>query len=170
MLQNPAVELITIVTPGTFRRWLREENTEKVGRPRTSEVLRELVIKVATETGCGYKKILGELCRLGITRICRQTVRSIVKEEGIGPSPKRSGRTWDEFLSSHAETLWACDFFRVKTITRKGIIDLYVLVFLHVDSRRMIVSPATQHPDSAWVTESRRDRMPKGSRRFAQVV
>ena len=28
-----------------------------------------------------------------------------------------------------------------------------MLVFLHVDSRRLIVSPATQHPDSAWGTE-----------------
>ena len=76
-----------------------------------------------------------------------------MKEEGIGPSPKRSQLTWDEFLTSHAETLWSCDYFSVKTVTRKCIIDLYVLVFLHVDSRRLIVSPATQHPDTSWVTE-----------------
>lgn len=168
-------ELITIVTPGTFRRWLREENKEKkkVGRPRTSEVLRELVRKIAKETGFGYTKILGELRRLGVSRICRQTVRAIVKEEGIGPSPKRSGRTWDEFLSSHAETLWSCDFFRVKTITRKGIIDLYVLVFLHVDSRRLIVSPATQHPDSAWVTEQAkafREQLPTDEQQKFQLI
>ena len=76
-----------------------------------------------------------------------------MKQEEIEPSPKRSKRTWDEFLKSHAETLWSCDFFSVKTVTRKGVVNLYVLVFLHLESRRLIVSPATQHPDSAWVTE-----------------
>lgn len=168
-------ELITIVTPGTFRRWLREEHTGKkpVGRPRTNQVLRELVIRIAQETGFGYTKILGELRRLGISRICRQTVQSIVKQEGIGPSPKRSQRTWDEFLSSHTETLWACDFFSMKTMTRKGIVDLYVLVFLHVDSRRLIVSPATQHPDSAWVTEQAkafRKQLPSDEQTTFQLI
>lgn len=100
-------ELITIVTPGTFCRWLGEEHKGKkpVGRPRTNQVLRELVIWIAQETGFGYTKILGELRRLGISRICRQTVQSIVRQEGIGPAPKRSQRTWHEFLSSHAKTL-----------------------------------------------------------------
>jgi putative transposase len=167
--------LITIVTPGTFRRWLRDEHKEKqpVGRPRTSTVLRELVIKIARETGFGYKKILGELRRLGITCICRQTVRAIVKQEGIEPSPKRSRRTWDEFLISHAETLWSCDFFSVKSVTRKGIVNLYVLVFLHLESRRLIVSPATDHPDSAWVTEQARAfrrQLPVGEQQKFQLI
>ncbi|HSG72319.1 MAG TPA: integrase core domain-containing protein, partial [Planctomycetaceae bacterium] len=174
-LGNSIYGLITIVTPVTFRRWMREEAKPKkaVGCPRTNEVLRELVHRIARETGFGYKKILGELRRLGINRICQQTVRSIVKEEGIGPSPKRSQRTWDEFLTSHAETLWACVFFRVKTITRKGFVDLYVLVFLHVDSRRLIVSPATQHPDSNWVTEQAKAfhaQLPNGEQQKFQLI
>ena len=150
-------QLITIVTPHTFVRWVREEKRGRkpkpTGRPRKSTVLRELVLKIARETGFGYTRILGELRRLGISRMCRQTVRSIVKEEGIEPSPKRSQQTWDGFLKSHAETLWGCDFFRVRSLTRKGIVNLYLLVFMHVDSRRMIVSPATLHPNSAWVCE-----------------
>ncbi|MDC0274079.1 hypothetical protein OAK91_05040 [Planctomycetaceae bacterium] len=87
-------ELITIVTPGTFRRWLREEHTGKkpVGRPRTNQVLRELVIRIAQETGFGYTKILGELRRLGISRICRQTVQSIVKQEGPQTESTHVGR------------------------------------------------------------------------------
>jgi putative transposase len=149
-------ELITIVTPGTFRRWIRQEDCtgskQSTGRPRTNQVLRELVIRIAKETGWGYTKILGELRRLGITRLCRQTVASIVKEEGIEPSPKRKTGTWEEFLKTHTETLWACDFFSVRSATQKGIVDLYLLVFIHVETRRIIVSPATTNPDSAWVT------------------
>lgn len=156
-LGNAIDEIITIVTPGTFRRWVREEGRGRkkrpTGRPQTSAILRELVLKIARETGFGYGRILGELRRLGITRISCSTVKRIVKEEGIEPSPKRSTQTWVEFLKSHAETLWACDFFSVRSMTQKGIVDLYLLVFMHLDSRKIIVSPATDHPDSAWVTE-----------------
>ena len=28
-------------------------------------------------------------------------------------------------------TLWTCEFFKVRTVSRKGIVDLSVLVFLH---------------------------------------
>jgi putative transposase len=101
--------LIQIVTPGTFHRWVREEKrgyvAKQPGRPRKRQVLRELVRKIAYETGMGYRRILGELRRLGINRICRQTVRNILKEKGVEPSPKRSRGTWDQFLAMHAKTL-----------------------------------------------------------------
>ena len=102
--------LISIVTPGSFYRWLKDEKkTKKVqpkGRPHKSESLRSLVIKIAKETGFGYSKILGELRMLGIRRISRQTVKNILKEAGIEPGPKRSQGTWDQYIKQHAETLW----------------------------------------------------------------
>lgn len=156
-LRNAINELITIVTPGTFHRWVREEKRgrkkEPKGRPRKSAVLRELILKIARETGFGYTRILGELRRLGIGRICRQTVKNIVKEEGIEPRPKRRTGTWDQFLKSHTETLWACDFFTKRAVTPRGFVDLYVLVFMHLETREVFVSPSTRNPDSAWVTK-----------------
>ncbi|WP_298863288.1 integrase core domain-containing protein [uncultured Gimesia sp.] len=150
-------ELITIVTPGTFHRWLREEKRgrkrEPVGRPGKSAVLRELILKIARETGFGYTRILGALRKLGISQICRPTVKNIVKEEGIEPSPKRSTGTWDQFLKTHSETLWACDFFTKRAVTRRGLVDLYVLVFMHLETREVFATPSTRNPDSAWVTE-----------------
>ena len=90
-------ELITIVTPGTFHRWVWEEKRGRkkktVGRPEKSAVLRELVLKIAHETGFGYTRILGELRKLGISRICRQTVKNIVKEAGIEPLNRKGVRT-----------------------------------------------------------------------------
>ena len=109
--------------------------------------------RIAKETGFGYSKIIGELRTLGISRICRQTVKNICKEEGIEPSPKRRAGTWDEYLKAHAESLWACDFFTKRTVTRKGLVDLYVLVFMHLDSREVIATTSTRHPDSQWVSE-----------------
>ena len=150
-------ELITILTPGTFHRWVREEKRRRkrklIGRPGKSAVLRELDLKIARETGFGYTRILGELRKLGISRICRQTVKNIVKEAGIEPSPKRSTGTWDQFLKTHAETLWAYDFFTKRAVTPQGLVDLYVLVFMHLETREVFVTPSTRNPDSAWVTK-----------------
>ncbi|MCA9106296.1 MAG: hypothetical protein KDA83_12765, partial [Planctomycetales bacterium] len=134
-----------------------------LGKPRKprshgkSQVPRDLVIQVARSTGFGYTKILGELRRLGISRICRQTVKNILKEEGIEPSPKRSRGTWGEFLKAHAETLWACDFFTKRSITASGIVDLYVLVFMHLETREIICTKSTRNPNSKWVTEQARE-------------
>ena len=96
--------LIGIVTPGTFHRWVREEERGRK-RVRTNGPRRdlpELVRHIANETGFGYTRILGELRKLGIRRICRQTVKNILKEQGTDPRPKRGKRTWDEFLKIHA--------------------------------------------------------------------
>ena len=118
-------ELITIVTPATFYRWIREENEPEAKRPkggsRKPREIRELVLEIARTTGFGYTRILGELRKLGIKKISRQTVRNILKEEGIVPGPNRTSDSWDNFLKRHAETLWAVDFFSVKTLTTRGL-------------------------------------------------
>ncbi len=89
--------------------------------------------------------------KLGIKKISRQTVRNILKEEGVKPGPKRRTDTWAEFIKRHGETLWACDFFSVRTITNRGLRQMYVLVFICSKTREIIVSESTEHPNSAWV-------------------
>ena len=98
-------------------------------------------------------RIVGELRKLGIKKISRQTVRNILKEHGIEPSPDRTSDSWADFLNRHGETLWGCDFFSVKSVTAKGIHDLYVLVFLCLKTREVFVTESTKHPNSAWVCE-----------------
>ena len=105
------------------------------------------------QCGLGLTRIIGELRKLGITKISRQTVRNILKEHGIEPSPDRTSDSWADFLARHGETLWACDFFSVKSVTSKGIRDLYVLVFLCLKTREVIVTESTVSPDSAWVCQ-----------------
>jgi len=117
-------ELITIVTPATFYRWVRDENEPHSKKPkggqRKPREIRELVLEIAKTTGFGYTRIIGELRKLGIRKISRQTVRNILKEEGIEPGPNRTSDSWDQFLKRHGETLWAVDFFSVKTLTLRG--------------------------------------------------
>ena len=150
-------ELMTIVSPSTFYRWVRDEKLEK-GKPknpkggqRKPKEIRELVIQIAKTTGFGYTRIIGELRKLGIKKISRQTVRNILKEEGIEPGPDRTSDNWDNYVKRHAKTLWAVDFFSVKTVTVKGLRDMYVLVWLCMTTREVIVSESTLHPNSAWV-------------------
>lgn len=150
-------ELVTIVHPDTLRRWIRDSQQRakkkpvKKGRPRTQEQIRELILKLARENDWGYTRILGELRKLGIKAVSRNTVKNILKENGLDPGPKRGAGTWDEFLKIHAATLWQCDFYSKKVMTLKGIRDLYLLIFLHVETRRVFIAPATYHPNEAWV-------------------
>ncbi|MEO2012317.1 MAG: DDE-type integrase/transposase/recombinase [Pirellulaceae bacterium] len=151
-------ELITIVTPGTFYRWLREEDGKSKaknpkGGQRKPKEIRELVIQIARTTGFGYTRIIGEFRKMGIKQISRQTVRNILKEEGIEPGPDRTSDSWANFLQRHRDTLWACDFFSVKTVTTRGLREMYVLVFLCLEMREVVVSSATEHPNSAWVVK-----------------
>jgi putative transposase len=155
-------DLISIVSYQTFVRWIREKeashaekkatSTRKPGRPRTPDDIRDLVLKLARENSWGYTRILGELRKLGIKSVSRQTVKMILKEHGIDPGPKRGKGSWDEFLKIHADTLWQCDFLSKPMWTARGLVDVYLLVFLHLGSRRVWISPSTVQPDSAWVS------------------
>ncbi|MBT5018498.1 MAG: transposase, partial [Planctomicrobium sp.] len=152
-------ELMTIVKPATFYRWVRDEKNGKPptknpkGGQRKPREVRELVIQIAKATGFGYSRIIGELRKLGIKKISRQTVRNILKEEGIEPGPDRTTDTWNNFIQRHKETLWACDFFSVKTVTTRGLKDMYVLVWICMTTREVISSSSTGHPNSAWVVD-----------------
>ena len=42
-------------------------------------------------------------------------------------------------------------------ITATGFVDLYILFFIHIGSRRVIASAPTANPDSAWVTQQARN-------------
>lgn len=83
----------------------------------------------------------------------RTTVRTILKEEGVQPSPKRGKGSWDEFVKIHADTLWQVDFFSKMTVTKKGLKQAFVLAFLHVKSRRVFCSPSTYNPDEKWMVK-----------------
>ena len=155
---GPAIkELITIVSPRTFARWARDATSSigrrKPGRPRTPEEIRQLVVQMATDSGWGTKRILGELRKLGIRKVSRSTVARILHEHGFEPGPKRGEGTWHEFVQRHLHTLWACDFFTTKVWTWSGRVEFYVFFFLHIETRHVHVVGMTQHPNRAWMAQ-----------------
>ena len=123
------------------------------GRRPTSDEIRELILKLARENGWGYTRILGELRKLGVGKICRSTVVNILKAHGLDPGPKRGEGSWDEFLKSHLHTLWGCDFLSQRVLTLKGWVDYYLILFVHLETRRLFITPATLHPTGEWVVQ-----------------
>lgn len=89
----------------------------------------------------------------------------ILKANGLDPGPRRGPGTWSDFLRRHAATLWASDSFSVRTLTQNGFVDLYVLFFIHVGTRRVYLPGVTAHPDAAWVAQQARNSVVMSSRR-----
>ncbi len=90
-------ELATIVHPGTIRRWIREaaakskaRRKDKSGRPRTAKDIEKLILKLAKDNSWGYTRILGELKKLRIESVTRNTVKNILKRNGFESGPIES--------------------------------------------------------------------------------
>ena len=105
-------ELITIVTPSTFYRWVRDE---KSGKPRTTKPkggqrkpkeIRELVLAIATQSGFGLTRIIGEMRKWASKRSVGRrfatfsrrkgsdlvlTARTITGTDSSNAMPRRSG-------------------------------------------------------------------------------
>jgi putative transposase len=76
-------------------------------------------------------------------RLAPSSVWMILHRHGIGPTPRRSGPTWAEFLRAQATTLLACDFFTVDTVLLRR---LYVLFFIELETRQVHLSGVTANP------------------------
>jgi len=151
-----------LVTPQTLLRWHRElvrrkwthRKRRRFGRPPLDTAIRDLVVRLGRENPrWGCVRIQGELRKLGI-RVGATTVRTILRQAGLPPAPRRSGPSWTEFLRNQARGILAIDFFTVETAWLR---TLYVLFGIEVGSRRVHVIGVTRNPDSAWVTQQARN-------------
>jgi transposase len=151
-----------LVTPQTLLRWHRElvrrkwtyRNRRKPGRPPIDPEVAALVLRMARENPrWGCVRIAGELRKLGI-RVSATTIRTLLRRHGFGPAPRRSGPTWTQFLRAQAAAIVACDFFTVETIRLQ---TPYVLFFIELSTRRVLVAGVTDSPSSAWVIQQARN-------------
>jgi len=148
------------VQPETLLRWHRDlvrrkwTHPHRPGRPRIPAGTMAIILRLARENPIwGYRRIQGELATMGVV-LAPSSVWTILKRNGIDPSPIRKGPTWTEFLSTQASSMLACDFFSVDTVLLKR---LYVLFFIELDTRRVHVTCVTAHPTGSWVVQQARN-------------
>jgi transposase len=155
-----------IVRPETILAWFRQlaaqkydsSEVRKVGRPRKSNETRELVLTLARDNpGWGYTRLRDALRGLKI-EIGRTTVANILVEAGIEPAPERNRkRTWKQFLRSHWETLYACDFFSVEVLGVFGTVRYMVFFVMEVKTRAVQIAGVRIAPDGEWMKQVARN-------------
>jgi len=165
-IEHDIHDVLGIVSVKTYKQWRRDEaagkEAKRVGRQRIAESLRELIVYMAKENvGWGLRRIIGELKKLAL-RCSRTTARRVLIDEGILPDPSRHApkgvvTPWRTFVAGHVNTMVACDFFVKNVLTPLGIKTAYVLAFIHLGSRKVLVSPATIAPTGDWMQQQARN-------------
>lgn len=154
---------LVIVRPETVIGWHRQtwrllwrwKSCARVGRPRLSAEVRELIARLARDNPAwGSERIRGELLKLGIV-VSKRTVQRYRRR---GPARPPS-HTWRTFLANHAGQIWAADLLTVQTLTFK---TLYVLFFITHTRREPMHVNVTESPTAAWVCRQLIEATPWG--------
>src|ERR1022692_4432031 len=162
------------VTPATLLAWYRKliarnydtSTRRRPGRPPAVRDIARVAVRLARENPLwGYRRIHGELTKLGVTA-APSTVYEILRVAGIDPAPRRSGPTWRQFLHAQAAGIVAVDFLHVDTVLLKR---LYVLVFIEHGGRRMHPGGVTANPTGEWTVQQARNLALTLGERFADI-
>lgn len=160
-------DTVTIVRPETILKWRRRLIAQKFdaskarrypGRPRIRPEIEALVLRLARDNPAwGYDRIAGAIRNLG-HRLSDQTVANMLVRHGLPPSGQRRRQTtWAEFRRRHRDVLCACDFFRTEVWSRSGLMTYYLLFFIHLGSRKVVLGGITVSPQEAWIKQVARN-------------
>jgi transposase InsO family protein len=128
----------------------------QIGRPRIPQEVRDLIMRLASENRLwSPRRIADELrLKLGVRVSHRTVARYMAIARQGSPSP---GQRWSTFLRNHLGKTIACDFAVAATL---GLRQLYVLVVLDLETRRVLHVNATAHPTADWTIQQLREVVP----------
>ena len=160
-------DVANVVKPDTLLGWYRRLIARKFdgsksrrypGRPRIDHEIEQWVVRMAQDNSdWGYDRIVGAMANIGY-RLSDQTVGNILQRHGVPPAPERKRTTtWADFIRAHMAVLAGTDFFTVEVLTLRGLVTYYVLLFIHLDSRKVEVSGFTPHPNERWMKQIARN-------------
>jgi len=143
--------------PG-FRLYWRWRSRARGGRPRITQELRDLIVRLAEENpDWGAPKIHGELQKLGFN-IAERTVARYLRRILRRGDPERK---WLAFLQNHREVIAAMDFFTVPTVTFRV---LYCFFVIEHERRKILHCNVTPHPTAEWIVQQLREAFPEPCR------
>ena len=94
------------------------------------------------------------MLKLGL-KVSRSTVIRLLRRHALGPPPdNRRSLTWPQFLGQYRDFIWACDFF---TVTTARLWTFYVLFFMELRKRRLLLVNVTEHPHAEWGVQQMRN-------------
>lgn len=160
-------QYVNIFQPETLLKWFRRlvarkfdgsRNRKRHGRPPIPGNVENTIISIAKDNpSWGYDKIMGAMANLNYF-VSDTTVARILEKHGICPAPDRTRKTtWNQFIKTHKHVLVATDFFTTEIWTKCGITTYYVLFFIQVNTRKIVIAGATEHPNRDWVEQCARN-------------
>ena len=88
----------------------------------------------------------------------RTTIADTLAQEGLEPAPEREKRrTWKQFLQTHWDTLYGCDFFSVETLGLFGPVRHMVFLVMELRTRRVHIAGVRVDPDGEWMKQITRN-------------
>ena len=160
-------KVTNLFSPATILAWHRKLIAQKYdggpnqkgGRPKISQEIIDLVIRLATENrSWSHRRIRNYVVYLGHT-VSNSTVQRIMEDFGLEPGGKdRKGKTtWNEFIRSHMNVLAACDFFSVELLTKRGLVRVMVLFVIDLATRKVKILGIKSNPDGQWMKQMARN-------------
>jgi len=150
-------EIISIVKPETVLLWQKQlikrfwtyKKIYKGGRPPVDDEIKQLILSMKNENlYWGYKKIQGELIKLGI-RLDQKTIRNILTSFRRKGKVKKS-MNWKQFLRLQAHSIYAMDFFTIDTVLEQRF---YVFFILSHKTREIVQFAITRNPVREFVKQ-----------------
>ncbi|MFB0553056.1 MAG: transposase [Phycisphaerae bacterium] len=152
---------LIVVKPETVIKWHRrgfklywrwKSQPSKVGRPRVSKEIRDLIRQMSQENPTwGAPRIQSELKLLGF-EIADSTVAKYMIRQKKPPS-----QTWRSFLKNHVKQIAAIDFFIVPTVRFQ---ILYCFIVLRHHRRQIVHFNVTIRPTARWTAQQITEAFP----------
>ena len=148
---------ISIVKPDTVLRWQKQlikhfwtfKSKKRVGKPSVKHEVKHLILNMKNDNlYWGYKKIQGELLKLGI-QLDQKTIRNILNEFRRNGKVRKS-LTWKQFLTFQIHSIYAMDFFTIDTVLNQRF---YVYFVIYHKTREVVQFALTSNPSREFVRQ-----------------
>jgi hypothetical protein len=150
-------ETISIIKPETVLRWQKQfikrfwtyKTKNRVGRPSVKSEIKRIILSMKNDNlYWGYKKIQGELLKLGIG-LDQKTIRNILTDFRRRGKVRRS-LTWRQFLKLQIHSIHSMDFFTIDTVLNQRF---YVYFILYHKTREIVQFAVTRNPTIEFIRQ-----------------